>query len=441
MGHVNKPDFDDVAGGAAGKGGRITFRKKLEPGVYRVIIGAKGADGTRGIYYTGDSGTYKGTAGKAGGDTVLSDALGAIIAKAFAGNGGGGATGVVSGGNVTTKTPGTAGTNGSTSTTVPGGSSIVRGNQTTAAIGIMTMTVYATNEEPTAPGSIAYDTPRAGKALELTITPATDPEAQTLTYTYERQTDSGAWVQVAGTPYLTAADTVPSTGTQVRYRAKATDSEGAEGPYVTGAYKAIDYNNAPTISGTDSDLGSIGSTAPDWGYTVDDADASDDITVAERLDGVLLRAFEATRGENYALTVPPETWLRTKNGAHALTIEAGDGKDVTTRTLTFTRRNTRMKAATAQRTNKRADALTLTLVPHPSHMPPDAEMLVRVCNDAYADVPHWEAVPYGLLNAGWVQLINEAGDADDWGVGVELAAEQGASGDPVTLSMLVIGIS
>jgi len=441
-GEASKPDFDYAKGGAGGKGGRITFRRKLEAGVYRVIVGAKGANGTRAAWYPGDSGNYNGGAGKAGGDTILSDALGTIIAKAFAGGGGGGAKLVLVTNQVTSFTDGAAGTNGSTSTTVAGGSNIVKGNQTTAAIGIMTMTVFSANEAPTTPGSITYGTPRAGKALELTITPATDPEAQTLTYTYERQTDSGAWVQVASTPNITATDAVvPSTGTQVRYRAKATDSEGAEGAYITGTYKTIDYNNAPGISGTDGDLGSIGSAAPNWSYTVNDADASDDITVTERLDGVLLRTFDATRGENYALTVPSDAWLRTKNGAHTLTIEASDGKDVTLRTLTFTRRNTKLRAITHQTTSTRATSLALTLAPHPGTWPSDAIVTIKACNDCHAAEPHWETLDNSYINQGVYTFANSQAAEGETGVAVDITVEEGVSGQGVSMGIVVMSVS
>lgn len=85
--------------------------------------------------------------------------------------------------------------------------------------------------------------------MQITCAPSTDPEGDPITYVFERQIDSGDWTQIASGSSTTATDTVPSSGTNINYRVKARDSEGAESGYCTGSAKAIIYNQPPTTPG------------------------------------------------------------------------------------------------------------------------------------------------------------------------------------------------
>ncbi|MEI3579794.1 MAG: DUF6273 domain-containing protein [Acutalibacteraceae bacterium] len=105
------------------------------------------------------------------------------------------------------------------------------------------------NQPPSVPASITFGDPHAGKPLQITCEASTDPDGNPITYIWERQIDSGGWTQIGSGAETSITDTVPSSGTNINYRVKARDSEGAESGYRTGSAKAIIYNQPPTIPG------------------------------------------------------------------------------------------------------------------------------------------------------------------------------------------------
>ena len=99
-------------------------------------------------------------------------------------------------------------------------------------------------------------------------------------------------------------------------------------------------NSAPTISGTDTNLGdkNIGFT---YTYTVDDADG-DTVTVVEKLNDETLRTLNnAPKGEQLSISITSEKlYSLGLNTVNNLVIEASDGQGGTTyRRLTFKRTN------------------------------------------------------------------------------------------------------
>lgn len=102
-------------------------------------------------------------------------------------------------------------------------------------------------------------------------------------------------------------------------------------------------NTAPTISGTDSNLGT--KTGPfNQGYTVTDPDSGQTITVVEKIDGVQKRSYNATSGQNYSFNVTAAEWVKLLNGSHTLTITATDNYGGSaTRTFTFSKNETEIE--------------------------------------------------------------------------------------------------
>ena len=103
------------------------------------------------------------------------------------------------------------------------------------------------NSPPTTPASISFEIPKAGKSLQITCGASTDPDSDPITYVFERQIDSGGWMQIASGSATTVTDTVPSSGTNYNVRVKAKDSNGNESDYRTGTAKAIVYNQPPSV--------------------------------------------------------------------------------------------------------------------------------------------------------------------------------------------------
>ena len=122
------------------------------------------------------------------------------------------------------------------------------GNESDYRTGTAKAIVY--NQSPSVPASITFGDPHAGKSLQITCEASIDPDGNPITYIWERQIDSGGWTQIGSGASTSITDTVPSSGTNINYRVKARDSEGAESAYRNGSAKAIIYNQPPTAPGT-----------------------------------------------------------------------------------------------------------------------------------------------------------------------------------------------
>lgn len=162
------------------------------------------------------------------------------------------------------------------------------------------------NEPPTTPSSISFGTPYAGKALSVSCGASTDPDGDSITYVFERQVDSKAWMQVGATTSRSISTTCPNSGTTVNYRVKARDINGAESGYRTGTAKAIIYNQPPTAPGTPQYKYPIPSETMKaiWQASTDPEGAAITYVVETKTgDGNWTQAGE-TSDTSYQLTVP-----------------------------------------------------------------------------------------------------------------------------------------
>lgn len=116
-----------------------------------------------------------------------------------------------------------------------------------------------------------------------------------------------------------------------------TDGQGGT---ATRTWTFTRVNSAPTISGSDTNLGdkNVGFT---YNYTVDDADG-DEVTVVEKLNDEVLRTVNnAPKGEQLSISITSEKlYALGLNTVNNLVISASDGQGGTTyRRLTFKRTN------------------------------------------------------------------------------------------------------
>lgn len=116
-----------------------------------------------------------------------------------------------------------------------------------------------------------------------------------------------------------------------------TDGQGGT---ATRTWTFTRVNSAPTISGSDTNLGdkNVGFT---YNYTVDDADG-DEVTVVEKLNDEVLRTVNnAPKGEQLSVSITSEKlYALGLNTVNNLVITATDGQGGTTyRRLTFKRTN------------------------------------------------------------------------------------------------------
>lgn len=250
------------------------------------------------------------------------------------------------------------------------------------------------NQPPTTPSSISHGTPRAGESLTITTGGSTDPEGNPINYVFERQIDTGAYVQIGITPSTSITDTVPTSGTNYRVRVKAADSLGAESAYQTGTATPISYNTNPVISGSDQNVGAK-TTPLTYNYTVTDAEsASQTLTITETVtngaETITLRTYTATSGATNTADLT-SVWLRLLAGSHTLTINVSDGAGGTAqRVITFSRTVTRIAASRAFSTDEKVTKCFVSL--YPSDRPVDSVLHCEVTNNPFDPSPVWEDI-------------------------------------------------
>lgn len=250
------------------------------------------------------------------------------------------------------------------------------------------------NQPPTIPSSISYATPQAGKPLTITTGGSTDPEGNAISYVWERRVDSGNYIQIGITTAKQITDTVPTSGTNYQVRVKAVDSNGGESAYRTGTAKAISYNTAPVISGSDQNVGA--KTAPlSYAYTVTDAEAaSQTLTVKETVtngsETITVRQYTATSGAQNTADLS-SVWLRLLAGTHVLKIVVTDSAGGTaTRQITFSRTVSRIAASRAISTDSKVSKVFISL--YPADIPADAVLHCEVTNNPFDTTPVWEDI-------------------------------------------------
>lgn len=286
------------------------------------------------------------------------------------------------------------------------------------------------NQAPTVPGSITVPTDvRGGSNLTVSWGTSTDSDGNLSGYILERQHDGGAWAQVYKGIGRTYTDTITFGWANVAYRVKAYDSAGAESGYKTSATRTVVNNHAPTISGTNSDLGT--KTGPfNQGYTITDTDSGQTITVVEKIDGVQKRSYNATSGQNYSFNVTAAEWVKLLNGSHTLTITATDNYGGSaTRTYTFTKNETEIELTLS--TPLDADAMvTKAIMSVTRQIPAGATFSVEMCNNGYDASPTWEDVTQEVISGNKIFLQNKTKTAAQWGFNFRIKVNRnGATGD------------
>ena len=247
------------------------------------------------------------------------------------------------------------------------------------------------NKPPTTPDGITYPSVvNAGKQATIATGGSTDPEGDSITYVWEHRADSGVYDPIGKTTGLSIEATIPTVGETWQARVKAADSKGAESGWTTGPAVPINYNNEPTISGEDTDIGAHASPVS-YSYTVDDVDEGDILAVTESIvtggAETPLRAFTAARGVSYTADTAP-VWIRLLDGAHTLKIHVDDGNGgIAERLVAFSRTISRISGRRSVATDTLVTKCLLSMFPATP-----AAMRAEVCNNPFDAAPVWEDV-------------------------------------------------
>lgn len=285
------------------------------------------------------------------------------------------------------------------------------------------------NNAPSAPPSIAVPNDvKDGSTLVISWTAASDSDGNLSGYILERSTNGGStYTQVYKGNALTYTDTITKGWATVMYRVKAYDSYNAQSGYTTSTKRTVDNNTAPTI--TTSSAASLGTKSSGFtvSYSVDDVDASDTLTVTEKLDGTTKRTYTPTRKATNSFAVTGEYFQKITNGNHTLTIYVTDGKATTTKTFTFTKAVTAASITLAQ--PMEADAqITLCAITVGGLIPADAVFKVEVTNNGKDSSPVWEDATTEARN-GRNHLFTNQTAAKGFAFNFRVTAERGASGE------------
>ncbi len=191
---------------------------------------------------------------------------------------------------------------------------------------------------------------------------------------------------------------------------------------------SIATNTAPTISGTDTDLGQKTTTFAE-SYAVYDADG-DTTTVVEKINGTQQRSFVATLGATNNFEVDASTFRGLGLGSHTLTVEATDSHgEVALRNLTFTKIEGKL-VLTMTTPLECDDRVTMGSLSLTKSVAPGSSFMVEVCNNGNDAEPTWEDVTQSVESGFNFTLDNEQKTASAWGYNVRITASRNdAEGD------------
>lgn len=284
------------------------------------------------------------------------------------------------------------------------------------------------NTAPSAPPSISVPTEvKGGSTLQITWSASSDTEGNVSGYVLERKVDEGEWTQVLKDNVLSFTDTITKGWGTVAYRVKAYDAYNAESAWTTSQTRTVNNNTAPTITCDYEDNQNLGTKTSGFtvSYSVNDEDAADSVTVTEKMDGVVKRTFTATKSQNNSFAVTGEYFMKLLNGNHTMVIEASDGKETTTLTLTFAKKV--VKAVITLGTPMDADAkISICAITVTGHIPADADYTVEVTNNAKDDSPVWEDCTQECKNGNNYLFQNETA-ANGFAFNFRVTAERGDS--------------
>ena len=262
-----------------------------------------------------------------------------------------------------------------------------------------------------------------GKQLTISWSGVTDPDGDAVTYQLERSLDGGEYSEVYSGPNLSYVTTIVAGVKNVQFRLKATDSFGASSGYISSTSRTVINNVAPTISGSDSNLGTKSAEFSQT-YTVNDSDGNT-VTVTEKIDGVTIRSYVATLNATNTFSVTGTTWLSLSNGSHTMTITATDGSDTTVRTYTFTKSVSSFAVRNITPLAASTKPIRIKIVVD-REIPAGATFKVEVCRNAFDSNLVWEDATSSVTGnqAHVFQTEIASPSAGKWGIYIRVTVNR-----------------
>lgn len=210
----------------------------------------------------------------------------------------------------------------------------------------------------------------------------------------------------------------------------AEDGQGGISTIAERKFRVI-HNRPPVISDNDRDLGTLIET-PSVTYQVNDLEGQA-ITVTEKINGQVIRTFEAEPNTDYTIEIPIEKWIPLQLQQHSLTIEAVDtigAKSI--RTFTFTRIEDTILLELKNPFITDIAASRILVTPD-VYVPIGATIKIEACNNAFDAEPTWEDITGMAMNKRGYTFTNTEKTAEEWGINIRFTLEKGTASQQVRL--------
>lgn len=187
----------------------------------------------------------------------------------------------------------------------------------------------------------------------------------------------------------------------------------------------VSTNTLPVIaSDKTGNLGTI-TNGFTCNFSVNDADASDSLTVTLTLDGVQKSKFTAIRGVQYIYALSGKDWLGVTNGSHTFKIAVFDGRDTVESTATFIR-NAAEVFVTLDTPLASDDVIRACSLKVEGSFPADAVCKYEVTNNALDDDPVWEDCTE-RSKAGLAYMFKNRTAENGYAINFRVSVKRGAS--------------
>lgn len=186
------------------------------------------------------------------------------------------------------------------------------------------------------------------------------------------------------------------------------------------------FNSAPTIvSDKSGDLGTIdgGFTCT---YSVDDADAEDNVTVSLKMDDNEISSFSAVKQQNETYTLEGNDWLKITDGTHSFTINASDGFNTTTNEIVFTR-DCKKTVFSLESPMIADDVISVCSLKIKGLIATDTILTCEVTNNANDTIPVWEDCTVKVKTEMVYTFKNQTAE-NGFAFNFKISAQRGASG-------------
>ncbi len=213
----------------------------------------------------------------------------------------------------------------------------------------------------------------------------------------------------------------------------AEDDKGGKSAEVTRKFRVV-WNRPPTISGQNSDLGTL-TERPTVTYSAVDPEGNS-FTFTEYVNGQQIRSFAGAGGQQNTFELTHDAWIKLDlDVQHQLKIVATDSAGISAeRVYTFTRTETHLEFMLDYNNPDVAAFFTVDGMPErilftlERYLPPDSEIESVLVTNNYLDAsPTWEDARNAVIGGRGYIFTNKTKTAADWGICVWVTLAKGSA--------------